>query len=245
MWGGSQKPRAPPQQGLSSRGVSVSVFEQRMYKRKLEDAQLAERRADVHQNRVHQHLADAAERSSRLMEAAIVKRRAQELRQQQTEHLAQRRRALKELLEKEQLLYQEELKALETTADQRKERLMERARELRQKREKEREELAESLQYRRWRESVDELRSSDAKLHALQALAARDEQIFQKALDRNREEQRERIFAALWQEEYEKKLKREEAEQERAVQQRQETRIALEEQVSDNSFRQRKIKMLF
>ncbi|CBZ53631.1 conserved hypothetical protein [Neospora caninum Liverpool] len=232
MWGVPKKPLPPPQQGVPRRGVSVSVFEQRMHKRKLEDARLAELQADVHQTRVQQHLADATERSARLMEAALVKQRAEELRQQQKAHLEQRRRALQDLLDKEQKMYQAELKALETTADQRKERLMERARELRQKREKERGELAENLQYRRWRESVDELRSSDAKLHALKALAARDEQVFQKALERDKEEQRDRIFAALWQEEYAKKLKREEEEQERAVQQRRETRVALQEQLA-------------
>lgn len=139
-----------------------------MYKKQVEDARLAELQSDVRQNRINQHIADATERSTRRMEAAIVRHRAEEIRKQQKDRLQERRKALAELLDKDEKEHQEILKNQGTTADQRKERLVERAKELRRKREEEREKLARELQYRRWRESVDELRSSDAKLHGLQ-----------------------------------------------------------------------------
>lgn len=64
-----------------------------------------------------------------------------------------------------------------------------------------------------------------------QALAIRDEQVFQKTLERDEEDKRERIFAALWQEEYVKKLRREKDDQDRAAKHKEDTKSALEEQV--------------
>ncbi|EOD19463.1 hypothetical protein EMIHUDRAFT_209008 [Emiliania huxleyi CCMP1516] len=147
-------------------------------------------------------------------DAALGARRLNErynrLRQQDAAALEGRRRRLAELLAAEQAEQAAALEALEETPEQRKEKMVARAKELRERREAEKQAFVKEQYERQWRLSCDPLRARDSKLIEKATNEARAYQLGEKLRALELEEAEERAFDKL------RRLLREQATHERA-----------------------------
>lgn len=106
-------------------------------------------------------------------------------------------RRLAEKLASEAAAYQEELKGLATTPEQRRAALEKRALDLFTKREAERAAFAAEAAYRSWRERSDDLRTSDAAARAAEVAAAQLEQVQLRRRAKAEDDAAEAHWAAL------------------------------------------------
>ncbi|CAD7945747.1 unnamed protein product [Amoebophrya sp. A120] len=122
----------------------------------------------------------------------------------------ERRKKLSALFYKEKDQYEAELAEL-TRPDPAKgmQKMKDRAAELKNRRETEREQLVKEKLYQQWRQSIDELRTQDAKLFELQVTFERGIQKDEKAEADAQERREAAIYDALWQEGYHAKIERE------------------------------------
>jgi len=92
------------------------------------------------------------------------------------------------------------------------EKMAVRAYDMKKRREDERKQVVQEKLYQQWRESLDELRQQDSKLVELKTLAARDQQLGDKAEQKARDDEEDAMYAQLWIEGYQAKVEREERE---------------------------------
>mmetsp|Transcript_47304 Transcript_47304/g.157644 ORF Transcript_47304/g.157644 Transcript_47304/m.157644 type:complete len:478 (+) Transcript_47304:24-1457(+) len=148
-------------------------------------------------------------------DAALGARRLNEryirLQQQDAAALEGRRRRLAELLAAEQADQAAALEALEETPEQRKEKMVARAKELRERREAEKQAFVKEQYERQWRLSCDPLRARDSKLIQKATNEARAYQLGEKLRALELEEAEERAFDKLWEQDRLSKEGREEA----------------------------------
>lgn len=116
---------------------------------------------------------------------AVIKRNAansryDKLQEQQQAALEARRQRLAELLSSEDRMYQQELAAQETTPEERRAALEQRALALFEKRETERQATAQEALYRQWREGCDGVRANDSAVITMSFAEQRRQQMVEK-----------------------------------------------------------------
>ena len=98
------------------------------------------------------------------------------------------------------------VRSQEETAEDRNQRIAQRAAQLKADREAERKAFVDAKLEERWRSSVDELRQADAKLWQLETLSVIEQQINEKKTSEQREQEENQVYEAMWQEDYREKL---------------------------------------
>eukprot|EP00397_Hematodinium_sp_SG-2012_P034074 GEMP01036497.1.p1 GENE.GEMP01036497.1~~GEMP01036497.1.p1 ORF type:complete len:512 (+),score=170.54 GEMP01036497.1:29-1537(+) len=143
-----------------------------------------------------------------------IKRKVTDVMQARADSLMERRQKLGMLLAMEQKQYEQETVETEETPQERLEKTATRALELKKKREDKRQQVVQEKMYQQWREGVDELRQADSKLFELEVLAARDDQVYEKALRKDVEAAEAEHWGKLWHAGYLAKVERETKEEE-------------------------------
>ncbi|XP_065910618.1 cilia- and flagella-associated protein 53-like [Dysidea avara] len=141
-----------------------------------------------------------------------IKRRVENLLQKEKYSLEERRDKLRDLLVAEEKEYLQEMSTKEETVLERQAKMREKAKMLRDKRESERLALVEKKLDQRWRDQCEELRATLSKRNQDMIIRERDEQIRIKEQLTKQQQQEEKMFAELWEEDRLTKSKREEME---------------------------------
>jgi len=144
-----------------------------------------------------------------------------------------RRQRLADMLHQEQMAQEAALKALEETPEQRKGRMEARAKMLGDKREGERQEYVRSQYERQWRLACDPLREKESQAILKATSAARAYQIGEKMQQYEMEEQENRVFDQMWEQDRLAKLGREEREEAARKQMDAEQKSVLDRQVRE------------
>lgn len=125
-------------------------------------------------------LAKFENKTQDVAQANYVKKRLSELRERHRQQLDSKRIKLRELLENEDYQYKTEIKSLEDTPEQVREKMIKRVEELRTQKEAQRQqEVAEKLE-RRFREGADELRKVESEINELKNMHLRNIQMMEK-----------------------------------------------------------------
>lgn len=126
------------------------------------------------------------------------KKRLEELRDESKRQLEERRYRLNQLLKEEEASYREELKSLDETPAQVRERMINRVAELKENREKARKADVERLLDRRFRENADELRKVESNINELRAVHDRNIQMMERQKQLIQQYEEELVYAELW-----------------------------------------------
>jgi len=156
-----------------------------------------------------------------------MKMKAQCIEANQHANLQERRAKLAAMLSAEQKAYEQELVDMEESPQQRMDKMAVRAFELKKRREDERKKFVEEKLYQQWRAGIDDLRTMDTEIVQLKAIAARDHQLYEKALAKAEEKEHDRVFDQLWYEGYLAKIEREEREKELKAERREQQKECL------------------
>jgi len=125
-------------------------------------------------------LAKFENKTKDVAQANYVKTRLTQLRQKHQQELESKRIKLASLLEAENEQYKNEIKGLEDTPEQVRQKMIKRVEELRAQKEAQRQaEVSEKLE-RRFREGADELRKVDSELNELKNMHLRNIQMMEK-----------------------------------------------------------------
>lgn len=129
-------------------------------------------------------------------------------RQMHRKTIEERRERLAALLAAEQEEYFRALDDMVETQDQRRQRLATCALELKQQREARRKELASTKLAQAFRQNCDELRGATSRQAVLQVSADRQEQLHWQAARKHEQQEDDRIFDEMWEQERLKKVQR-------------------------------------
>eukprot|EP00731_Ephydatia_muelleri_P034004 Em0044g24a len=166
----------------------------------------------VHYNK-HFDLRTKWEQSTdKKIETGTIKRRVESLLKQQQLSVEERRDKLSELLKAEEEMYTGELSNMKETPLERQARMRERAKVLKEAREKERLALVEEKLEQKWSDQCEELRAVITKMNQDEICKERAQQLKLKAELKQREVEEERLYAELWEQDWQAKCKREEME---------------------------------
>jgi len=144
-----------------------------------------------------------------------------------------RRHRLAEMLHMEQMQQEAALAALDMSPEQRKAQMEARAKELGGKREAERQAFVQAAYERQWRLACDPLREKESQAIMRATNAARAYQLGEKMQQLEMEEQENRVFDAMWEEDRLAKLGREEREEAMRKQMDHEQKAVLDKQVTE------------
>uniref|UniRef100_A0ACB8EPK7 Uncharacterized protein n=1 Tax=Sphaerodactylus townsendi TaxID=933632 RepID=A0ACB8EPK7_9SAUR len=120
----------------------------------------------------------------------------------------ERRERLRDLLEKEEMGYIAEMESLEETTENRKNKMLAKAKLLRENREDERQKLVAEKREQQFRVTCEELRTQWSKKHLLEVCEDRLAQLALKEELKKQRDQEEATFLALWEEDRLAKEKR-------------------------------------
>eukprot|EP01112_Ceratiomyxa_fruticulosa_P016152 TRINITY_DN4847_c0_g2_i4.p1 TRINITY_DN4847_c0_g2~~TRINITY_DN4847_c0_g2_i4.p1 ORF type:complete len:492 (+),score=157.50 TRINITY_DN4847_c0_g2_i4:1019-2494(+) len=206
---------------------SAHVIEQR---RKAEDniRNLAITHQEFTKNK---HMAQWETKSQSKIEHNQLLRQVSQIKAERAKSLEQRKVKLADLLQKEQIMYNQEVAGLKETTSQRQEKMINRARELKWSRQEKRAQEAEELLHRKWLSEQDELRLNDGKDLAKHVHAEVIGQLSDKAERLRKEEEEKRKYDKIWEQDRQKKLQREEEDQKRTQALKNETVTILDEQI--------------
>jgi len=187
--------------------------------------------SNLEQKRV-ENKADWENKTSAIMRENAIQRRTADIMRQRNDSIVDRKARLAQLLRQEQSDYELEMAANEETPQERVKKMTQRAYELKAKRENERQRVVQEKLYQQWREGVDELRYADSQLFKMEVLAARDQQVFEKAHRGDEEAEADRYYNKLWNEGYKAKFEREVREKQFRTEKNHEMKLELEAQVA-------------
>jgi len=135
-----------------------------------------------------------------------------QLREMQAQQLDDRRGKLSALFRDEKAMYEAEIQSQEHDASQQMEVVRQRALALKEKREGARKKIVEEKLYQQWRQSIDDLRTSDVKLCELQTMAALDQQVIDKEERVVFDKMLDEAFDQQWNDQYRERVAREKRE---------------------------------
>jgi len=167
------------------------------------------------------------------VEETQAQRRYDSIRAADEAALNARRLRLSQMLQAEQAMHQQQLEDLEPNPAERKARMEARAAELKEKRESERLAFVRQQYERQWRMACDPLREQESKEILKATSAARAYQIGEKMKSLELEEQENRAFDEMWEQDRLAKLGREEAEDEARKQMDLQHKLVLDQQVNE------------
>ena len=172
-------------------------------------------------------------KTSGFIEHMKMNKRFDAIRQADAAALNARRHRLAEMLHQEQLQQEAALAALDMNPEQRKAQMEARAKELGDKREAERQAFVQAQYERQWRLACDPLREKESQAIMRATNAARAYQLGEKMQQLEMEEQENRVFDAMWEEDRLAKLGREEREEAKRKQMDAEQKAVLDKQVAE------------
>lgn len=128
------------------------------------------------------------------------------------EEIESRRDKLRNLIDLENELYKNEIKGMEETPDQVRERMFKRVQELKAQKESARKADVEQKLERRFREGADELRKVESEIGELKNMHFRNVQMMEKQELMEQQYQEDMIYAELWKRDIQRKEQREKEE---------------------------------
>eukprot|EP00959_Pyramimonas_sp_CCMP1952_P305753 6398266-Pyramimonas_sp.AAC.1 len=153
-------------------------------------------------------LAHWENRTDAVIKRNIIMQRYEHLNAKAEADLDMRRQRLAAKLSEEEIDLQIELKRSQESSDSRREKMMERAKELYTERETERQRMADEALYRHWREGCDPLRAEDMKKIVRNTVAARHIQLDEKRQLAELKKQEEKHYSDMYEHERLKKEQR-------------------------------------
>ncbi|OQR92839.1 hypothetical protein THRCLA_08602 [Thraustotheca clavata] len=154
-----------------------------------------------------------------------------ELKNQDESALHSRRMKLAELYNHEFEMWRQQCMANVETPEERKEKMIARAKELKEKREAERRAYVEEKKLQLYRESCDDIRTVDSAKIMENVVQDRQKQLAERAIRLEQEKVYDAQMTALWAQDIAKKTLREQMDHERLVAQNAETKAILDVQV--------------
>lgn len=148
-------------------------------------------------------------KSSQACEQRRIYDKAKEMRAEYSKRLSERQSKIMQLYMDEDAMWKIEMQNSQETPEQRMERLAQRAWELKSKREEERLRFVQEKKYQQWRMGEDTLRAEDSKLAELETLIQRDQQVYDKHLQKQMDLKEDEMYDALIQKTYERMVDRE------------------------------------
>jgi len=180
-------------------------------------------------------LAKFENKTKDVAQANYVKTRLTQLRQKHQQELESKRIKLASLLEAENEQYKNEIKGLEDTPEQVRQKMIKRVEELRAQKEAQRQaEVSEKLE-RRFREGADELRKVDSELNELKNMHLRNIQMMEKHQLMEQQYHEDMIYAELWKRDMLRKSQKEREEIEERRRKNEERNVVLGWQKEENS----------
>eukprot|EP01017_Pseudomicrothorax_dubius_P039086 TRINITY_DN5950_c0_g2_i1.p1 TRINITY_DN5950_c0_g2~~TRINITY_DN5950_c0_g2_i1.p1 ORF type:complete len:485 (+),score=193.00 TRINITY_DN5950_c0_g2_i1:127-1581(+) len=159
--------------------------------------------------------ADWENRGREVQKTIEDKRKFAEMREEAKKAIDMRRAKLAHLLKNEEEEYDREMKAMQETPKQIRDKMVQRVQELRESREVSRRAEVEKKLEQRFRENTDELRKIESEINEQKSLHERDLQMMEKQKSALQNFDEESIYAELWRREKLKRDREDEAEQKR------------------------------
>jgi len=213
--------------------LSRNVENQAVERRRKEEDRLRHFQSAVHVDRTNSQKAQWENTTAAMMKKQSVQRVAKNIEEGEKEKLRQRRQRLALLLASDDETYRKELAGLHETSKQKAQRMVLYARQLKAEREKARQNFAQEMYNRQWREGCDDLRMVDSERFTQQCNDYIHDQRLEK-LDKRRAAQGEqKMWDSLWEKERQKALERDETETRHRQAFNYETKVALQEQMAD------------
>ncbi|KAL0229722.1 hypothetical protein PCE1_003290 [Barthelona sp. PCE] len=189
-------------------------------------------------------VADWENKGIELEKRAAVQREYNRLKEQEEMNLELRRKKLANLIEQEKNTWMEAISAQQTSPEERFEELKHRAEILKRENIEHDRREAEKLRYVAWKDGCDEFRQDRSKVMALEIDAMRRLQEVEKQVDDVHRAQLESYLEQVMEEDYRRKVERDEADHRRQVELRDELRHNLLKQQHDNNARRQEEKRL-
>lgn len=147
---------------------------------------------------IARHVAQWEDRGAQAQKNRFTKQRVAELKAQFEARNFERKLKLKHLYDQESRMYEEEIRRLRPTAEQVKQSMIERVKQLKSQREfRRQEDVAEKLD-RRFMDSADELRKVGTDIKEMKIKHERDIQMLEKQKKLEQQYAEEMIYAELW-----------------------------------------------
>jgi len=209
----------------------LSKGESMMLKRQVaEDKRLVYENVRKHDRRAFANADWECKTDAKLMEQSAT-RRFNDMRIAQEDALDERRQRLAQMLAQENEAFVHEIESIVESPADLKARLEARSQDLKEKRESERVAFVEDMNYKKWRASCDDLRDADSKNFLLACHLERDKQVLEK-LGRKELEERERmLFDALWEEQRQLRIQRDENDDAVMARKNEECKVVIAEQL--------------
>mmetsp|Transcript_41577 Transcript_41577/g.50428 ORF Transcript_41577/g.50428 Transcript_41577/m.50428 type:complete len:485 (-) Transcript_41577:1044-2498(-) len=183
------------------------------------------------------HVANWEQKTDSKIRDNLILERYEEMKAQAEEQLDVRRGKLARKLYDEHIGLQMELQSQQETPDERRDKMVARAKELYSQRENERQALADEMLYRHWRESCDTLRVTDSKKVRQMTEAGRRQQEDEKKVLKQQELEEKRLYDEMYEHERQKKELRHLADVKRRKERDSEAVRVLNEQIEENRVR--------
>ena len=175
-----------------------TLEEQFVQDRRREEASLRDINAYLKVDRVARHVAAWEDRSSQMAKNRFTRQRIEQLRAEFERKSAMRRAKLKELYDKEDAQYEEEVRRMRPSADQIKQRMIEKVNQIKRDKQAMRAREVQAKLDRRFKDGADELRKIDSEINEFKTKHERDVQMIEKQKKLEREYAEEMIYAELW-----------------------------------------------
>jgi len=200
-------------------------------RRRLEESKLNALQSAVQENFHLGSIAKWEQSSTKLMSSKQYEREQANLKRQRAMNLEARKESLRTLLTNEELAFQKEIDCKSETAQQRRERLEKKAKELRAKRIKHREAFVAKQRVKQFREQCDELRLNHGRNLTKECDRIRRQQMKERQQQQEYERSLESQHLAIWQQELQQKMDRERQESEHKKKLNNETAKGIREQM--------------
>jgi len=193
-------------------GSSVGRGEKFVSNRRMQEDRINNIQTKLKQEFQSKELAKFENKGKNVAQTNYIKQRLSQMRQRHLHNIEAKRLNLKALLDKENEQYKNEIRNLEDTPEQVREKMIARVTELRAQKESERQqEVAEKLD-RRFREGADELRKVESEINELKNMHLRNIQMQEKHHLMEQQYHEDMIYAELWKRDMMRKAQKEQEE---------------------------------
>lgn len=200
-------------------------------RRRAEENRLRHFQEAVEVDRGQNQIALWEQKTDQMMKKQTISMVAKNIEDGEKEKLRQRRQRLSLLMSCDDEIYRNELAGLHETSKQKAQRMVLYARQLKEEREKKRQDFAQKMYNRQWREGCDDLRMIDSERFTQQCNEEIQHQRVEKLQSRSQAIDDQKRWDDLWENERQKKIEREEDEARNRKAFNYETKIALQNQM--------------
>jgi len=193
-------------------GSSVGRGEKFVSNRRMQEDRINSIQTKLKQEFQSKELAKFENKGKDVAQTNYIKQRLSQMRQRHLHNIEAKRLNLKALLDRESEQYKNEIRNLQDTPEQVREKMIARVTELRAQKEAERQqEVAEKLD-RRFREGADELRKVESEINELKNMHLRNIQMQEKHHLLEQQYHEDMVYAELWKRDMMRKAQKEQEE---------------------------------